>query len=143
MKNKWLIAISVVIIVLLATIFFFNNDANKYYKEISFNELQAMIEKEETFFLYIKQTSCNACKEFTPVFKKILNENKITGYSLNLTDLKENDVEDFENILKIQYTPTIAFFEDGIELGAMTRIEGSKKKDFVVNKLIARGFIKE
>ena len=102
-KYKWLIAFIAVIIALIVVAIVFSEDEGKYIKDISLNEVVDKIDNKDSFILYIKQTDCEHCKAFTPKFISVLNDNNIEAYSLNLTNLSDNDKEaynDFVNELK-------------------------------------------
>lgn len=140
-KNKWLIIGNLVLIAILISIIIISVNDNKYLKSINFQELKEKIENKETFILYIKKDNCSACQSFTPTFKKVLNQNKVTAYSFNLTDLKEKNKDEFDNLVTgINATPTVVFYEDGIDIGA--RFIGTREKEYITSKLKDLGYIK-
>ena len=57
--------------------------------DISYSELEKMINNKESFILEIVQTGCSHCEEFSPRFKAILKTHDLTAYSLNLYNLNE------------------------------------------------------
>lgn len=60
-------------------------------KEIDFSTLQGKIENKETFILEIVQTGCSHCEEFSPRFREVLSKYDLTGYSINLSNLTEEE----------------------------------------------------
>lgn len=140
-KNKTLIIVNLILVIFLVFIIVILNNNNKYLKSISFQELEEKIESKETFILYVKKDKCSACQSFTPTFKKVLTKNKVTAYSFNLTDLKEKDEDEFDNLVTgINATPTVVFYENGIDIGA--RFIGTREKEYITSKLKDLGYIK-
>jgi len=146
MKNKYLILISSIIFILISIIVILNlinNNKEEFLKEINNLEYAELVNTNKTFILYVKQTNCNHCKSFTPKFSSVLEKNEIEAFSLNLTDMENDERNLFINELSVDSTPTVLFFKDGIELGSYSRIEGSKSEDYVVKKLKLNGYIEE
>lgn len=111
-------------------------------KEISYQELKQKVEDKETFMLEIVQTGCSACEDFTPRFQKILKENNITAYSINLTNLSEEERTKLNDIANINSTPTVIFYENGEEESVSLRIIGAVNNEKINQKLKTQGYIK-
>ena len=142
-KYKWLIIlVSVILILSIIAIVFSDKpvDENKYLKEIPLSKVIKKIDDNEKFILYIKQTSCEHCKAFTPVFARVLMENKQKAYVLNLTNLSEKDTEIYNKKFKVDGTPTVLFYNEGSE--SLVRIEGEQSKERIQSKLESAGFAK-
>lgn len=145
MKHKFLLITGTIIIVLLIIIFILkNNNNNKdYLIDITYDEYLEKVNNKDTFVLYVKQTNCSHCISFTPKFKELLSEYKVTAYSLNLTNMTEEEYNSFDNDLNVSGTPTIMFFEKGVELGTFSRIVGEKSNEYIINKLKLYDYIKQ
>lgn len=143
MKNKFLITIGVIIVILIAIIFIFKKDEVSYLREITYKEYAEKIDNKDSFILYIKQNNCQHCLNFTPVLENVLTNYKVTAYYLNLTNLSESDYNSLKQDLSFSGTPTVMFFESGIELGTFSRISGEKSEKFVIERLKNRGYIKK
>lgn len=143
MKKKFIIFCIVLLIIVfgLLFVFFFNKQDSPYLKEISYEEYIEKVNNSESFILYVKQTYCNHCKAFTPVISKVLEDYKIEANYINLTKLSGNERDIFTNELSIDGTPSVLFFEEGIELGKYSRIVGDKTYKYIVNKLETQGYI--
>lgn len=141
-KYKWLFLFLFFIIALIIVSVVFSNISNesKNVHDISFSEVTNKIKKKESFILYIKQTDCEHCKVFTPKFISVLNDNNIEAYSLNLTNLSDNDKEAYNDLFDVNGTPTVLFFNEGEE--SMIRIEGEQTKARIKSKIESAGFIK-
>lgn len=109
--------------------------------DISYSELEKMINNKESFILEIVQTGCSHCEEFSPRFKAILKTHDLTAYSLNLYNLNEEDAKKFNELTTVSGTPTVLFFEDGEETN--NRINGAVDNDKVEEELQEAGYIEE
>ena len=139
-KYKWLIILIAIIVFLVSIIFIFSEDESKYIKDITINKVIKMKENEETFILYIKQTTCEHCKTFTPRFASALKEKGLKAYSLNLTNLTEEEKELYDKKFKVDGTPTVLFFIEGNE--SMIKVEGNQNKDRIIEKFKSVGLVK-
>ena len=146
MKNKFLILTGTIIIILVAIIIIFSiigNNKEEYLKEINYIEYVEKVHNNESFILYVKQTDCPHCIKFTPKFNTILDKYEIEAFVINLTELDETEKDLFIKDLSVSSTPTILFFENGIELGSFSRIIGVQSEKYIINKLKHHGYIKE
>lgn len=139
-KYKWLIAFIAVIIALIVVAIVFSEDEGKYIKDISLNEVVDKIDNKDSFILYIKQTDCEHCKSFTPNFISVLSQNNIKAYSLNISNLSEEENTTYSELFDVEGTPTVLFFDKGNE--SLIRIEGEQTKAKIKSKIEAAGFIK-
>ena len=139
-KYKWLIAFIAVIIALIVVAIVFSEDEGKYIKYISLNEVVDKIDNKDSFILYIKQTDCEHCKSFTPNFISVLSQNNIKAYSLNISNLSEEENTTYSELFDVEGTPTVLFFDKGNE--SLIRIEGEQTKAKIKSKIEAAGFIK-
>lgn len=139
-KYKWLIAFIAVIIALVVVAIVFSQDEGKYIHDISLNEVVNKIEDKKSFILYIKQTDCEHCKAFTPNFISVLSQNNIKAYSLNISNLSEDENTTYSELFDVEGTPTVLFFNDGNE--SLIRIEGEQTKAKIKSKIKSAGFIK-
>ena len=139
-KYKWLIAFIAVIIALIVVAIVFSEDEGKYIKDISLNEVVDKIDNKDSFILYIKQTDCEHCKSFTPNFISVLSKNNIKAYSLNISNLSEEENTTYSELFDVEGTSTVLFFDKGNE--SLIRIEGEQTKAKIKSKIEAAGFIK-
>lgn len=130
------------VIIILVMTFCLTGCSNGGIKNISYQELEDMIENKETFMLEIIQTGCSACEDFTPRFNTILKENNLTAYSINYTNLSDEDRNSFENIIHINSTPTVIFFDEGVEESVSFRIIGAISDEKIIQKLKTHDYIK-
>ena len=119
-------------------------DLDKHLVEISVSELQEKINNKDTFILVVTQTDCSHCEAYKPIVKDVFKEYNITGYELNTAKIAEKDKDLYTELVpNIKGTPTTVFFKDGEETTVVNRIEGTVKRDKVVNKLKSLAYIEE
>ena len=117
--------------------------SSDYLNNITYKQFNKKIDNKDSFILEIVQTGCSNCTKFTPKFKSVLESNKVTAYSLNLTDMSEKDATEFLEEYQVDGTPTVIFFKEGKETSTMDRLSGANvTKDTIEAKLKKTGFIK-
>jgi thiol-disulfide isomerase/thioredoxin len=120
------------------------SQSKEYLIRINYNELKSRIESKNDFALLISNKSCSHCKAFEPKFKDILNKYKVTVYKMDTATLTTDEYQEvIVGYVGEVGTPTVAFFEDGIEKGSYSRIEGDVSRDKVIDKLKDNGYIKD
>ena len=103
-------------------------------KEIEYSDLEKMIDNKDSFILEIVQTGCRHCEEFSPRFRKVLKDNNVTAYSLNLYNLNDEDMEKFNDLTtSVSGTPTVLYFENGKETSNRIygAVDNEKVEDFL------------
>lgn len=127
---------------MLLVIFLLSGCQNKYLKEINYDEYKELIENKETFILEVMSTDCSACKNFKPKLKEVTEEYKVEVKYINLDKLSEEDYKNLFTETGISGTPTIIFYQEGIEETKASRINGSVSKDKIISKFKANNIIK-
>ncbi len=114
---------------------------NKYVKDLNLEEVKEKISNKDRFILYIKKDKCSACEAFSPKFKKVLAQYEIVVYSINLSKIDDDERDKFNELITgVDATPTVIFYENGVDVGA--RFVGTRDKDYIVSKLKDLGYIK-
>ena len=130
------------LIILFLGIFLLSGCQNDgYLVSINYSDFKDMQENKENFFVEIVQDGCSYCSAFTPKLKEVLNEYKIKGYQLNLSELSSEELKEFNLSFGSPGTPTTIFFTDGKELSKLQRISGNVSKLKIISKLEANGYI--
>lgn len=115
----------------------------KSYEEISYQEYTKKVEKKENFILYIGSDTCSHCQEFTPTLKKVIKKHQIDIKYINISNLSTNEYAILRNKTKVQGTPTIVFFHNGVvDSGNANKIQGSVSMSEVEKVLKRKGYIK-
>jgi thioredoxin 1 len=79
-------------------------------------KLEERIASGEPTFVYFFASTCGYCRETTPILMPIAKDLNIDLPQFNLAEFQE-----YYRKYNIEYTPTLAYFEDGKEVA---RIEG-------------------
>ncbi len=109
-------------------------------KRISYNDFKEMLNNKENFILIVSQEGCSHCEEYSPRIKKILKENSITAYNLNITYISKSDYNKFKEEYNFKGTPTTFFFKNGAE-SITSRLTGSVSDTKIKKALKKEGFI--
>lgn len=83
----------------------------KYYSagnitEITKEEYETLLNKKETFLLFVYQPLCTTSNDFENVLNEFVKDNKISIYKLKFSEMKKID-----NTIK--YYPSLAIIENG------------------------------
>ena len=113
---------------LLVVILLFSGCSNNI-KEITYDELEKKLENNESFILEIVQDGCSNCTNFSPKFNDVLAEYKIEAFSINLTNITQEENQKLNNLYNVSGTPTVIFIEKGKEPSISRRIVGDISKD--------------
>lgn len=129
--------------ILIALIVMLSGCGKSYMKKISYNEYKDLITNKETFILEIMRTDCSACINFKPKIEEVAKEYKIEVKYINTDDLTDEEYKNLEIDTGITGTPTVIFYNDGIEKTKSSRINGSVSIDRIISKFKTNGFIEE
>ncbi len=85
----------------------------KYYGESVFNEIKSkefksLVDKDESFAIFIHHSFCSTSYEFNKVLAKYAEKNKISFYKMSFEEMKKTSM-----YKKIKYYPSFAIFKDG------------------------------
>lgn len=138
-KYLGIIILAVIIVALVVVAIVFDDSESNYLKDTTLTEVIDMMDDEKSFILYINQSDCEHCKQFTPNFISVLRETDLVGYSLNLSNLSEEDMDLYESTFDVDGTPTVLFYTEGNE--SLIRLEGEQTKAKIKSKIEAAGFI--
>lgn len=128
---------------LLAVLFLISGcGQSKYLKEISYEEYLKKIENKETFVLEITMEGCTHCKALKPKLEKFVEENKVTVYSIDESKIKGEDLIAFKDATLIEGTPTIIFYQEGVEETVSSRLVGDVSYSKIEQKFKSNGVIK-
>ena len=150
MKKKIGIILGISIIVIALGFLFYacavsalhNHALNKTLEKITFVELQEKVDNKETFILVYTQESCSHCQQYKPVLKEVLLEHDLKAYEIDISKVSSKDKSKLKDIANADSTPTTIFIANGQEHSTTSRIVGAVKKDSIISRLKAMGYIK-
>jgi len=117
--------------------------SNASIKKIDYKKFNNLIEKQESFILYIGSASCSNCTEFSPKFENVIKENNISDtYYIDLDEFSDDEKKSLNKVVNITGTPTVVFITDGEEESSFNRINGNVNKDKIITRLKANDYIK-
>ena len=129
-NNKTNLIIIVGIIILLGALilmFLESDKTDNYIKEISYNEYNDIIKKDEYSIVLLTNPDCSHCISYKPFVNYLAKENNLNVYNINLTSItyeEYNVLHDKYSATKDQYrdgvpvipTPTTLIVKNGIEI---------------------------
>ena len=131
------------ILILFITLFMLTACGNKTYDEISYDELNKMLEKKQDFILFIGSDTCSACNTYKETLNDVIEEYGTDVKYINLASLSKAEESSLVSKFPINGTPTTVFITNGEEEDTHNRIVGSAKKSEIVNEFKENGYIKD
>ena len=141
MKKRVIILCSICFFVLIGALVADRIITNSYLKQLKYDEVMEKIQNKESFILVVSQTTCSHCKEYKPVFKKILKKNNLTAYYIEYDLLSDEEKKEFVKYINFDSTPVTVFLKNGEETTAATRIVRTRDEEYIIGKLKSNGYI--
>lgn len=141
MKKRVIILCSICILILIGALVADRIITNSYLKQLKYDEVMEKIQNKESFILVVSQTTCSHCKEYKPVFKKILKKNNLTAYYIEYDLLSDEEKKEFVKYINFDSTPVTVFLKNGEETTTANRIVGSREEEYIIGKLKSNGYI--
>ena len=120
----------------------YSKEANLTFIDI--DEYKDLVEEKGIHVVVIGQTTCSHCIAIKPALNKVAGEYDLTINYLNLTEMSEDEYNDFEESLKeIEYNEP-NFVEDGSFGTPLTLIiENGKVKDYISGQRTKSQLVRE
>ncbi len=121
-KNKSklgsIIGIIVAILFVGLVIYAFAKDemASDYIKEVNYQELQEIINKDEKSIIFVGRNDCGHCLSYKPIVEKVAKNNNLKVYYINTNKVAEESKENSEALwtfFDTDATPTTAIVGSG------------------------------
>jgi len=106
-----------VIVLILITV----GCSSNYLKNTNLKSLNKMLDKKETFVLYLNDN--DEGKILSKTLKKVCNSHKINCYSLNTIKLNDDDLKSLKKKFMFDETNIILFVKKGTEETVLSRID--------------------
>lgn len=65
-------------------------------KDIRYTDYKKMLDDGKTFIVMIVREGCTYCEQFAPVVKEVVEEKKLPIYSIDISTLEDDEVEEFQ-----------------------------------------------
>ena len=131
------------IFILFVTIIMLTGCKAKSYQEISYKELNDMLEDKESFILFIGSSTCSACARYEVTLNDVIEEYGTDVKYIDLSKLSDKDESALVSEFPIDGTPTTIFIEKGEEDNTYNRIEGAARRSKIIEKFEENGYIKD
>lgn len=115
---------------------------SRTYTEISFSDLENMIQEKQDFILFIGSETCSACSSFKITVKELVQNYNIDIKYLDISKLTSSDSDKLLEYFPFDATPTTILVKRGKEKGDDSRIVGNEKYSKVEKILKEKGYIK-
>ena len=109
LKSKtFLIVVGLFIIVLAVgvSLFLIFNSKPKTYKEITYNELEELIDGGDKFILFIGSNSCSHCTVFKVTVNEVVSDYSIIVNYIDVSKLSDEEYAYLNSHLSFSATPT-------------------------------------
>lgn len=135
-KIKYILAILVI------AVLFTGCGSKGSLSSLSYSSLKGKMNNNETFFFVVIRNGCQFCEKFIPTMEGVVKEYDLTGYSLNLSTLTQEELDEFDKQFDVSGTPTTIFIENGKEGSVLQRLIGNQSKEKLIQKLKTNNYIK-
>ncbi len=149
LKSKTFLIVVGLFIILLAvgvSLFFMFNSKPKTYKEITFNELEELIDSGDKFILFIGSNSCSHCTVFKVAVNEVVSDYGIIVNYIDVSKLSDEEYAYLNSHLSFSATPTTVLIDSGdedVEDRVLIKIRGSKSSSEFSTLLKKYEFIEE
>ena len=116
---------------------------NKTYDEITYDDLNSMLEDKESFVLFIGSATCTHCDAYKVTINKVIEDYDVDIKYIDISKLSDSEVSSLQAKFPFSGTPTTVFVEKGEEESTFNRIEGESSYSEVVDALKENEYIKE
>ncbi len=113
-----------------------------YIIDSSIEDIVKKVNNNESFILYIGSSNCSHCKTFRPKLEKIVNNNKIEVYYVDISKLDQDELSILSSISSYSGTPNTAFIVNGEDPGSQTHIDGDVDESYIKQALKDNGYLK-
>ncbi len=124
---------------------FITGCAKKGYTEISYSDLNEMVDSKKTFALFIGKTSCTACDTFKGILKSTYKgeySKEFTIYYIDLDKLSADEKIVFNSTYDFSSTPTVVIVVDGKFNTSNVVLDSTDDYDNMVEVFKNKGYIK-
>lgn len=131
------------LLLVILIIFISGCSALKTYDEISYKKLNNMLNKKESFILFIGSSTCSACSSYKVTLNEVVKKYGVDIKYIDLSKLSSKEKGDVTARFPISGTPATIFIEKGVEKDTYNRIDGNVRYSKIVKKLKENGYVKE
>ncbi len=131
------------VLILVPLLIIISGCGNKTYDEITYDDLNSMLEDKESFVLFIGSATCTHCDAYKVTINKVIEDYDVDIKYIDISKLSDSEVSSLQAKFPFSGTPTTVFVEKGEEESTFNRIEGESSYSEVVDALKENEYIKE
>lgn len=131
------------VLILIPLLIIVSGCGHKTYNEITYDELNKLIDNKESFVLFIGSTTCTHCDAFKVTLNKVIEKYNVDVKYIDISKIDDDKVSTIQAKFPFTGTPTTVFVTKGHEKDTLNRIEGESTYSEVVKILKENGYIKE
>ncbi len=131
------------VLILVPLLIIISGCGNKTYDEITYDDLNSMLEDKESFVLFIGSATCTHCDAYKVTINKVIEDYDVDIKYIDISKLSDSEVSSLQAKFPFSGTPTTVFVEKGEEESTFNRIEGEASYSEVVDALKENEYIKE
>ena len=131
------------VLILVPLLIIISGCGNKTYDEITYDDLNSMLEDKESFVLFIGSATCTHCDAYKVTINKVIEDYDVDIKYIDISKLSHSEVSSLQAKFPFSGTPTTVFVEKGEEESTFNRIEGEASYSEVVDALKENEYIKE
>ena len=134
------------ILILITIMFMLTGCGKTTYDEVSYSDLNNMIDNKEDFILFIGSSTCSACTAYKVTLNDIIKEYNVDVKYIDLSKLSKEEQSELTSEFPISGTPTTVIdirIADGKEEDTHNRIDGNARNSKIVEKFKENGYIKD
>ena len=132
-----------IMILIVACILLTGCGTKSIVKDLSIDALERKIKEGDDFIVAVIQTGCSACQAYEPIYHSVMTEYELDAYTINLTNLSDEDTKKLDNISYVSGTPTTLFFIDGKLESSYNKLVGKISSENLKNRLSYLEYIEE
>ena len=96
------------------------------YKTITMSELEAKIDDNDSFVLYVYSPTCGACEMFKPILEKAIQSRGLIVYAIQYSQIRDG-----HELSSLKYTPSLVVYNKG---EVLYKTDPNKNEDYFANK---------
>lgn len=146
MKKHFVLIFGITLLFIIILVLIFKNQKpfyleNKYYKdtsleEINIKKLNNLINKKESFGLFVYQSMCFSSDDFESVLKKFQKDYQVGFYKISFSNISKTTLKKY-----IKYYPSFIIFKKGKVIDYLEADKDQDVESYTSKKGFAKWFL--
>jgi len=91
-------------------------------EDINVKTLKKLFQTTQKSLLLLVKDDCSYCSQYEPIITKVLEDNELNAYRINISDLSDKEMQEMINYIDYDGTPTTYVIKDGVAKHTITGI---------------------